>query len=163
MYVPIEMKVVALVYLIISCFSDGIVSIFQSKMSYEYKPHMLTPMRDISRWTAICSFSLVLMLGELPYIFSFCLNHAGFALDIVLLSVLYFIGQLITYRAIEKMQQNFPSYIEASGKALHVQMSFLLSVHKHHFYQLIGLVLSWGSIILQALLMSKSSNNQSIK
>lgn len=111
MYVPIEMKVVALVYLIISCFSDGIVSIFQSKMSHEYKPHMLILMRDISRWTTIFSLLLVLLLGDIPYILNFCINHVRFIFDIAILSVVYFIGQLITYKAISAMPQNFPSYL----------------------------------------------------
>lgn len=62
-YVPIDPKVIANVLMIVSCFGDGILSIFQAKINENYKPHMLTMMRDISRWTAIFSLLLVLLLG----------------------------------------------------------------------------------------------------
>lgn len=62
-YVPIDQKVIGNVLMIISCFGDGILSIFQAKINEECKPHMLAMMRDISRWTALFSLLLVLLLG----------------------------------------------------------------------------------------------------
>lgn len=110
-YVPIDPKVIANVLMIISCFGDGLLSIFHAKINDNYKPSMLIMMRDISRWTAVFSLVLVLVLGELPYILSFCASHWGFMLEIILLSILYFVGQLIAYRAITNMAQNFPAFL----------------------------------------------------
>lgn len=67
----------------------------------------------------------------------------------------YFIRQICIYRVTTKMSQNVPSYIATSSKVLTIHQSYLLSSHKIHAKQIIGMIISWISILFQAFLFIK--------
>jgi hypothetical protein len=148
--VPIEPKVIANVLMIVSCFTDGGVTIVQSMIAEEYKPSVLHLLRDISRWTVACSVAYVLVAGDLSYTLYFLSTHHSFTSQIILLSVLFFISQLFIYRAINRMAQNIPAYLSTARKVLNIQVSLAFSVHSYHLYQVIGMIVAWVSILLQA-------------
>lgn len=92
----------------------------------------------------------MLAVNDTFYTINFLLTHKSFAIDIILLSVLFFIGQLFYYRVITKMRSNIPAYLSTSRKVLNIQVSMAFSVHTYHPYQVIGMIFSWIFIVIQA-------------
>ncbi len=79
-YVPIEPKVIANVLMIVTCFTDGGVSIIQAKIVEDYKPTLFHITRDISRWTFAFSLIYVITVGDLAYTFTYLTTHPSFTL-----------------------------------------------------------------------------------
>ncbi len=80
--------------------------------------------------------------------------------------MLFFIGQLLIYRAFTRMTQNIPAYLSTSRKVLNVFVSFSFSVHNYHYYQVIGMFFAWVNILLQALFIvqkDKTENKNKIE
>jgi hypothetical protein len=67
----------------------------------------------------------------------------------------YFLSQIFIYRATTKMSQNVPAFITTSSKVLTIHQSYMLSSHKIHAKQIIGMIISWSSILAQAFLFIK--------
>lgn len=154
-FVPIEWQVFAAVMIVVSLFSDGILSIFQARINEDYRPPTIIMMRDITRWTILCSLIFILAKGDLAYTIEFCLTHYSFTYNMIGLALLYFTGQLFLYRAITRMSQNMPGFLSSSRKVLNIQISFAFTVHKYHKWQIVGILLSLISIVIESITITK--------
>ena len=115
-------------------------------------------LRDLTRWTVAGIVILVLLMGDLPYTIGFMARHKLFALEMVALGILYALEQIFTYRTVKTMALNVPGYLQSTKNILAVQMSYSLTIHKYYLEQVIGLLLSWISIVVQAFLFIKKEN-----
>lgn len=103
-------------------------------------------LRDITTWTLFFAYGYLMVQGKFTASAEYTFKHMEYFVEVAIVGVFYFLGQLIVYKATKNQQQNVPSYLMSAAMILMVQVSFSFSIHKYHIYQVIGLVMAWGGI-----------------
>lgn len=134
----------------------------QTTLCEKYQPSEIQLLHIVSRWTVLCSFVVLTIKGDLIYSITFFFTHYDFAVTMISLAGLYFVGQFFLYRITTRMNVNVPLFIASSKNTLMAHQSYSLSRHKINENQLIGMVVSWVAIIVQFLLFARKDENDEI-
>jgi hypothetical protein len=110
----------------------------------------------------LCSLVVLTLKGELFYTVSFLFTHYDFAVTMISLAGLYFIGQFFLYRITTKMVVNAPLFISTSKNTFMAQQSYSLSRHKVSSNQVIGMVVSWVAILVQFILLCRKDQKEEL-
>jgi len=140
---------------ILSDICDAFLALGQKWIADRYQPTEIQLFLNVSRWTVFSSLIFTLITGDFLYTIEFFIKHHDFAFTILSLSALYFVGQFFLYRITVKMTDNVPLFIVATRSVMMIHESYALSRHKLNRYQVLGMCLSWGFILLQVLRFSR--------
>jgi hypothetical protein len=134
---------------------DGILALILARISEKFNPNALYLLRKVSRCTALWSFFYVFIVGDIRKTFEFCYFHQEWTMNVLATAFLYFLGQIFIYRVTIKMSQNVPGFVTTSRKVLTIHQSYMCSSHKVQGKQLIGMGISWLSILIQVFMFVK--------
>jgi hypothetical protein len=144
---------------VVSALLDAVQAIAQTAVCEKYQPSDIQLLHVVSRWAVLSSFIVLTIKGDLIYTIKFFFTHYDFAITMINLAGLYFVGQFFLYRITTRMNVNVPVFITSSKNTLMAHQSYALSRHKLNNNQMIGMVISWLAIAGQFLLFARKDEN----
>ena len=145
--------------IVVSALLDAFQAMVQTAVCEKYQPSDVQLLHVVSRWSVGCSFVVLTIQGDFIYTIKFFFTHYDFAVTMISLAGLYFVGQFFLYRITTRMNVNVPVFIASSKNTLMAHQSYALSRHKLNGNQLIGMVVSWLAIAGQFLLFARKDEN----
>jgi hypothetical protein len=94
-------ELLGILFLLVSLFTDGFIPDFQAEIKDKYKPSPIEMLVKINKWCGICSGIHLVVLGQSVNFFYYCMYHPDFMVDLLILSLSAFVGQLFVYRMIK--------------------------------------------------------------
>lgn len=135
--------------LVASLIGDGFLPDLQAEIKSEYKPSVMEMYLQINKYTFLVSMTFSLVTGKLLYFFEFFSTHDEIVQDIVILSVLNALGQIVIYKMIKMYKQHIPAFIIGIRKCLTVVVNIVYFGHSVNTEQLFAMVFVFASILLE--------------
>lgn len=102
---------------------------------------------EISKWSFLICLAYANFSGDLSYTLDFMITHPMFSLELLILSVLSFLGQTFVYKIIKKFQQHIVPLIVGTRKTFTVALSLIYFNHKTSFGQVFGILVVFSATI----------------
>jgi len=101
---------------------------------------------EINKWVIVFSMAYACLTLQLVDIIMFVWNHRLFAIHLLLYSSCALVGQMFIYRMIKQFKQHFVPFVITTRKIFTVGLSIVWYGHETNIWQLLGLVLVFGSV-----------------
>ena len=124
-----------------SLFTDGFIPDFQAEIKDKYKPAPIEMLVTINKWCGIFSGIHLVVLGQSVDFFNYCLYHPDFVIDLLILSLSAFVGQLFVYRMIKEFKQHMVPFVITTRKIFTVGLSIVYFHHETSLGQVISILL----------------------
>lgn len=137
-------ELIGLVLLFLSLLADGFVPDFQAEIKEKYKPTPIQMLVSINKWCAI--FALIYLIGswKVGDFVIYCIEHMDFTWDLLMVSVLSFVGQLFVYRMIKMFKQHIVPFVITTRKIFTVGLSIVYFKHDWSGAQVIAILVVLG-------------------
>ena len=132
------------VLLLVSLLADGFVPDFNAEVKVLYKPPPIQMLCIVNKWCAL--FSLVYLTATLQTknYAVFCIQHHEYLQDMLIMTVLSFIGQIFIYRMIKTFKQHIVPFVISTRRIITVAVSMLYYHHKTNAGQIVSIVVVFG-------------------
>lgn len=130
--------------MLLSLLADGFVPDFQAEIKEKYKPTPIQMLVSINKWCAI--FALIYLIGswKVGDFIIYCIEHMNFTWDLLMVSVLSFVGQLFVYRMIKMFKQHIVPFVITTRKIFTVGLSIVYFKHDWSGAQVISILVVLG-------------------
>ncbi len=137
-------ELIGFLLLLLSLLADGFVPDFQAEIKEKYKPTPIQMLVSVNKWCAI--FALVYLIGswKVADFIIYCIEHMNFTWDMLMVSVLSFVGQLFVYRMIKMFRQHIVPFVTATRKIFTVGLSIVYFKHEWSGAQVISILVVLG-------------------
>jgi hypothetical protein len=106
---------------------------------------------SVNKWVAI--FALIYLVGSwkaMDFI-NYCMEHTEFVWDMLIVSVLSFLGQLFVYRMIKVFRQHIVPFAIATRKIMTVGVSIVYFKHDWSWEQVVSILVVLGVMMYEFL------------
>jgi UDP-galactose transporter B1 len=137
--------------LLLSLFADGFVPDFQAEIKEKFKPTPIEMLVSVNKWVAI--FALIYLVGSWKAVdfINYCIEHTEFVWDMLIVSVLSFLGQLFVYRMIKMFRQHIVPFAIATRKIMTVGVSIVYFKHDWSWEQVVSILVVLGVMMHEFL------------
>ena len=101
----------------------------------------------INQATFLVAFIYVAISGKLFTFIDFFMNHDEIFVDIVTLSLLNAVGQIVIYKMIKLYKQHIPAFVIGIRKCLTVVINIIYFGHSINILQLIAIIFVFCAIM----------------
>lgn len=144
----------------LSLISDGFLPDFQAVIKTVYKPHPIVLLGSVNKWAAIICLAFSISTGHIIPIFEFVLTHHDLLVDLLLMGLLSFVGQIFVYYLQSIFKQHIVPLIVGTRKIFTVGLSILYFNHNISPMQLVGLIIVLGISLYEFKTESETSKQK---
>lgn len=144
-----SLTVIGMLFLLASLIGDGFLPDLQAEIKSLYKPSAMDMYYYINLSTFIIAFIYSILSLQIIEIFIFLRDYQSICWDLLCLSFLNSIGQLVIYQMIKNFKQHVPCFVIATRKCFTVIVNIIYFHHSINFLQIIGIVTVFIAIMLQ--------------
>lgn len=142
------MTILGLIFLLASLIGDGFLPDLQAEIKSLYKPSAMDMYYHINLSTFLIAFAYSICSLQLIDIFIFLRDYQSICWDLLYLSLLNAIGQLVIYQMIKSFKQHVPSFVIATRKCFTVIVNILYFNHNINALQIVGIIIVFFAIML---------------
>lgn len=143
------LTILGIIFLVASLIGDGFLPDLQAEIKSLYKPSAMDMYYHINLSTFIIAFIYSICSLQFIDIFIFLRDHQSICWDLLCLSFLNAIGQLVIYQMIKCFKQHVPSFVIATRKCFTVIVNILYFNHSINVLQIIGIIIVFLAIMLE--------------
>lgn len=94
------------------------------------------------------AYMYVLFTGKIDYSIDYGFRHIEYLGLVAFLALIYFIGQLIIHKTLKSLGSNVVGLMGTATMVLMLQISYAFTVNSYERYQVVGLVMAWGGLVM---------------
>ena len=103
----------------------------------------------INKWCAVFSLIYLVLINQVKEFILFCVDHPNFVRDLVLLSLVAFVGQLFIYRMIKEFKQHIVPFVCTTRKIITVGLSLVYFKHETSFGQITAILVVFTATLYE--------------
>lgn len=127
-----------------SLFADGFIPDFNAEVKEICNPPPIQMLCVVNKWCGLFALIYLIATLQIKNYFVFCFEHPDYTKDMLLNSVLTFLGQVFIYRMYRTFKQHIVPFVVATRKIITVVVSMIYFHHRTNVLQIMSIVIVLG-------------------
>jgi UDP-galactose transporter B1 len=144
-----SVQLLGLFLLLVSLLADGFIPDFNAEVKDIYNPPPIQMLCIVNKWCALFSIIYLTATLQAKNYAVFCIQHHEYLGDMLVMTVLSFIGQIFIYRMVKTFKQHIVPFVISTRRIITVAVSMVYYHHRTNAGQVVSIVVVFGVTVYE--------------